>query len=83
MKQRSFFLANFNKRPLNMTTTPTIGIAGVTIPGAIDCINKINQTAHSYFEQHHHPNVILHQPNFWPNSPCSKSCGNGILLKID
>ncbi|MBA2649054.1 MAG: amino acid racemase [Legionella sp.] len=49
-----------------MTKVPTIGVAGVTIPGAIDCINKINQKAHGFFEHHHHPNIILHQPNFGP-----------------
>ncbi|MBA3537843.1 MAG: amino acid racemase [Tatlockia sp.] len=50
-----------------MTKVPTIGIAGVTIPVAIDCINKINQKAHGFFEHHHHhPNIILHQPNFGP-----------------
>ncbi|MBA2709199.1 MAG: amino acid racemase [Tatlockia sp.] len=49
-----------------MTKVPTIGIAGVTIPGAIDCINKINQKAHGFFEHHHHPNIILDQPNFGP-----------------
>ncbi len=54
------------KRSTNMKKVSTIGIAGVTIPGAIDCINKINQKAHSYFEHHHHPNIILHQPNFGP-----------------
>jgi len=66
MRQRNFFLANSNKKPTNMTNIPTIGIAGVTIPGAIDCINKINQKAHGNFEPHHHPNIILHQPNFGP-----------------
>lgn len=45
---------------------PTIGIVGVTIPGAIDCINKINQHSHRKFNQFEHPNIVLHQPNFAP-----------------
>jgi len=46
---------------------PTIGIAGVTIPGAIDCINKINQRCEAKFSnQHQRPNIVLHQPNFEP-----------------
>ncbi|MBA2655829.1 MAG: amino acid racemase [Tatlockia sp.] len=48
------------------STLPTIGIVGVTIPGAIDCINKINQKFHNYFTSHNHPNIILHQLNFGP-----------------
>lgn len=43
---------------------PTIGVVGVTIPGAIDCINKINQKSREYFDHHIHPNIILHQLNF-------------------
>lgn len=45
---------------------PTIGVVGVTIPGAIDCIGKINKTASTYFKHHEHPNVVLHQLNFAP-----------------
>ncbi len=43
---------------------PTIGIAGVTIPGAIDCVNKINRLSSLYFAYNEHPNIILYQPNF-------------------
>ena len=43
---------------------PTIGIAGVTIPGAVDCISKINRHSSHYFASNHHPHVILFQPNF-------------------
>jgi len=42
----------------------TIGVAGVTIPGAVDCINKINRSSSAYFGNNEHPNVILYQPNF-------------------
>lgn len=66
MKQRNFFLASYNKQSIDMKKISTIGIAGITIPGAIDCINKINQKVQGYFEHHHHPNIILHQPNFGP-----------------
>lgn len=66
MRQRNSFLVNSNKQLTNMINVPTIGIAGVTIPGAIDCINKINQKARGNFAHHHHPNIILHQPNFGP-----------------
>jgi len=43
---------------------PTIGIAGVTIPGAVDCVNKINRSNSQYFDTNEHPNIILYQPNF-------------------
>ena len=43
---------------------PTIGVAGVTIPGAVDCIEKINQHNSTYFFNNEHPNLILYQPNF-------------------
>lgn len=43
---------------------PTIGIAGVTIPGAADCMLQINRFANQYFHEHHHPNIILDQPDF-------------------
>ncbi|PJE05990.1 amino acid racemase [Legionella sp.] len=62
MRHLSYFLTN----PTTLTKVPTIGIVGVTIPGAIDCINKINQKARGNFEPHHHPNIILHQQNFGP-----------------
>lgn len=45
---------------------PTIGIAGVTIPGAMDCMSKINQKCRKYFPQYEHPNILLHQLNFHP-----------------
>ena len=64
--KRNFFLAKSNNQTSTMITVPTIGIAGVTIPGAIDCVNKINQKVRGHFEHHHHPNIILHQPNFGP-----------------
>lgn len=64
--KRNFFLAKPNKQSTTMLNLPTIGIAGVTIPGAIDCVNKINQKVRGNFEHHNHPNIILHQPNFGP-----------------
>lgn len=45
---------------------PTIGIAGVTIPGAVDCINKINQFARESFGEFRRPNIKLDQPDFHP-----------------
>jgi aspartate racemase len=45
---------------------PTIGVVGITIPGATDCINKMNRKCPSYFEYQEHPNIILHQLNFAP-----------------
>jgi aspartate racemase len=42
----------------------TIGVAGVTIPGAVDCINKINRASSLYYGGNEHPHVVLHQPNF-------------------
>jgi aspartate racemase len=45
---------------------PTIGIAGVTIPGAIDCINKIARLSRDTFQQYQHPNIKLDQPDFAP-----------------
>lgn len=45
---------------------PTIGIAGVTIPGAIDCINKIHKLSRYTFQQYQHPNIKLDQPDFLP-----------------
>lgn len=44
----------------------TIGVCGVTIPGAVDCIQKINQHSSRYFLTNEHPHVILYQPNFGP-----------------
>jgi len=43
---------------------PTIGVAGVTIPGAVDCIQKMNLHSSRYFPNNEHPHVILYQPNF-------------------
>lgn len=42
----------------------TIGIAGVTIPGAVDCIQKINLVSSQLFEDNAHPHLLLVQPNF-------------------
>lgn len=42
----------------------TIGIAGVTIPGAVDCIQKINHSSSQLFENNAHPPLIFVQPNF-------------------
>ncbi|MGQ3892371.1 aspartate/glutamate racemase family protein [Legionella sp. CNM-4043-24] len=50
----------------NISALPTIGIAGVTIPGAIDCINKINQFSRELFEEFRCPNIKLDQPDFYP-----------------
>lgn len=44
----------------------TIGVVGVTIPGATDCIQKMNQYFQDYFKPFQAPNIILHQPNFFP-----------------
>lgn len=63
--KRNFFLEK-SKNQSTMINIPTIGIAGVTIPGAIDCVNKINRKIHGNFKSHNHPNIILHQPNFGP-----------------
>ncbi len=43
---------------------PTIGVAGVTIPGAVDCIHKINRSSGLYFSNNEHPSILLYQPNF-------------------
>jgi len=56
-------------RSIGSSTTckmPTIGVLGVTIPGAADCVSKINQKSRNYFFHHEHPNIILHQLNFRP-----------------
>lgn len=47
---------------------PTIGIAGVTLPGATDCVAKINRaiSRHNEFPSHHHPNIAMLTPNFGP-----------------
>lgn len=45
---------------------PTIGVAGVSIPGAVDCISKINQLSSRYFPDFAHPSILLDQPNFSP-----------------
>lgn len=42
----------------------TIGIAGVSIPGAVDCIQKINLLCPGYFQQQGNPTILMHQPNF-------------------
>lgn len=62
---------------------PTIGIAGVTIPGAVDCISKINQHSSSYFASNHHPHVILFQPNFGTmQSAFQADDWNKVLLEL-
>ncbi len=43
---------------------PTIGVVGVTIPGALDCISKINNESKNYFPAYQHPNIALHQLSF-------------------
>ncbi len=48
------------------TKMKTIGIAGVTIPGAVDCIHKIHRLSSSYFPEHVHPSIVMVQPNFLP-----------------
>ncbi|MEN3030500.1 aspartate/glutamate racemase family protein [Chromobacterium amazonense] len=45
-------------------TTKTIGIAGVTVPGAIDCLSKIHRLCADRFPAHHHPRFVLDQPDF-------------------
>lgn len=41
----------------------TIGVAGVTIPGAVDCISKMNQLSSRFFPGISHPHILLDQPN--------------------
>lgn len=44
---------------------PVIGIAGVTVPGALDCLSKMHQlSAGLCGGQHHHPRFVLDQPDF-------------------
>ena len=43
---------------------PTIGVVGVTIPGALDCISKINSESKNYFPAYQHPHIVLHQLSF-------------------
>lgn len=59
-----FIIVNIMNRKNN--DMPTIGVVGVTIPGATDCINKINHKCQAYFNHYEHPNIILHQLNFAP-----------------
>jgi len=56
----------FKNKGSHQAKMPTIGVVGVTIPGAADCISKINQKSRQYFSHHEHPNIILHQLNFGP-----------------
>ncbi|MEO2217085.1 amino acid racemase [Chromobacterium vaccinii] len=42
----------------------TIGIAGVTVPGAVDCLSKIHRLCADRFPHHHHPRFALDQPDF-------------------
>ena len=50
----------------NSQVMATIGIVGITLPGAVDCIQKIYQWAQKDYSTHQHPNIILHQPDFLP-----------------
>jgi aspartate racemase len=50
----------------NTIKMPTIGILGVTIPGAIDFLSKLHKNFHGAFSGHHHPHIILHQLDFSP-----------------
>lgn len=43
---------------------PTIGVAGITIPGALDCLQKIHQLSQGRFPAHQHPKIAYHQCNF-------------------
>ncbi len=43
---------------------PIIGVVGVTIPGALDCISKINSESKNYFPTYQHPHIVLHQLSF-------------------
>lgn len=45
---------------------PTIGVVGVTIPGAIDCISKIYRQSRTSFQEFQHPNIMLDQQDFAP-----------------
>lgn len=47
-------------------STATIGVAGITLPGAVDCIQKIYHWSQQHYPSHQHPNVVLHQPDFLP-----------------
>lgn len=44
--------------------TAVIGIAGVTVPGALDCLSRMHRHAGQYFDHHHHPRFVLDQPDF-------------------
>ncbi|MFZ4116069.1 MAG: aspartate/glutamate racemase family protein [Chthoniobacterales bacterium] len=55
-----------------ISTMPTIGVAGVTMPGVLDCIHKIHQECLPHFPAHQHPNIILDQPNFGPKYEAQK-----------
>lgn len=43
---------------------PTIGIASVTIPGALECMAKIYEYSQTLFPANHHPHMVFYQPNF-------------------
>lgn len=46
-------------------TLPVIGIAGVSMPGALDCLSKLHQlSAGLCGGHHHHPRFVLDQPDF-------------------
>lgn len=62
---------------------PTIGVAGVTIPGAVDCIHKINRSSSQYFANNEHPNLVLYQPNFgMMQSALQKGDWAKVLLEL-
>ncbi|QEL57225.1 aspartate/glutamate racemase family protein [Chromobacterium paludis] len=42
----------------------TIGIAGVTVPGAVDCLSKMHRLCAGRFPPLHHPRFVLDQPDF-------------------
>lgn len=42
----------------------TIGIVGITIPGAADFLNKINSISHRVFKDHKNPKIVLIQQDF-------------------
>jgi aspartate racemase len=48
-----------------MMKAAVIGIAGVTVPGALDCLSKMHQLVRQLCGgHHHHPRFVLDQPDF-------------------
>lgn len=65
MNSYKFFTTLVVKGPIkNRALLPTIGVAGVTIPGALDCISKINCFSRGVFNDYQHPSIKLDQPDF-------------------